>query len=197
MPLPRPAHGSASRVQLGRAELVLEHSRGSYSLLWSDGREARRYVLGLSDSGQLSVELRAPQLAVHIVPRELITIVPGARLRGFVVLPLIPTVVWRDGLGETQTLIQLHPPSLHGHWHEETGHLLRCAASWMVRFPFLTGEPQVVVPLRLYNETSEPACPGEIEIEFSDHDLLELRGAILLAPRRMKWSGSRMMGGRG
>ena len=56
-----PGHGDATRVQVGRAELVLENRRGSFSLLWSDGREARRYVLGLTDSGQLSVELRKSQ----------------------------------------------------------------------------------------------------------------------------------------
>ncbi|MGK0202802.1 MAG: hypothetical protein ACI9S9_001874, partial [Planctomycetota bacterium] len=122
MPLPRPSPGTASRVQLGRAELVLEHSRGSYSLLWSDGREARRYLLGLSESGQLSVELRAPKLPVHIVPRELLTIVPNARMRGFMTVPLIPTVVWRDGLNQQQTLIELHQPNLQGHWDETSGH---------------------------------------------------------------------------
>jgi len=192
MPLPRPTHGTASRVQLGRAELVLEHSRGSYSLLWSDGRESRRYVLGLSQSGQLSVDLRAPRLPVHIVPRELITIVPGARMRGFVTIPLVPTVVWRDGVGQPQTLIELHSPNLQGHWHEETGHSLRCAASWMVRFPFQTGEPQVVVPLRLYNDSSEPACPGQLELAITDDDLSESRGSILVKPRRMHWRNSRM-----
>lgn len=195
MPLPRPSHGAASRVQLGRAELVLERSRGSYSLLWSDGREARRYVLGLSASGQLSVELRAPRLPLHVVPRELITIVAGARLRGFLCVPLVPTVVWRDGVGQPQTLIELHPPALQGHWHEETGHALRCAASWITRFPFQSGEPQVVVPMRIYNDCSEPACPGEFELNITDDDLIELRGTIIVRPKRLRWSGSRMQEG--
>ncbi|MFT4515545.1 MAG: hypothetical protein ACI89X_000329 [Planctomycetota bacterium] len=192
MPLPRPSPGTASRVQLGRAELVLEHSRGSYSLLWSDGREARRYLLGLSESGQLSVELRAPKLPVHIVPRELLTIVPNARMRGFMTVPLIPTVVWRDGLNQQQTLIELHQPNLQGHWDETSGHSIRTPASWMVRFPFQTGEPHVVVPIRLYNTSSEPACPGKLELEITDDDLLELRGSIVVRPRRMHWADQRM-----
>lgn len=192
MPLPRPSPGAASRVQLGRAELVLEHSRGSYSLLWSDGREARRYLLGLSKSGQLSVELRAPKLPVRIVPRELLTIVPNARMRGFMTVPLVPTVVWRDGLHPPQTLIELHQPNLQGHWEESSGHSIRSAASWLVRFPFQTGEPQVVVPLRLYNDGSEPACPGQLELEITDDDLVELRGSIVVRPRRMRWSETGM-----
>lgn len=195
VPLPRPSHGAASRVQLGRAELVLEHSRGSYSLLWSDGREARRYVLGLSASGQLFVELRAPQFPLYIVPRELMTIVAGARLRGFLCVPLVPTVVWRDGVGQPQTLIELQPKALQGHWHEDSGHALRCAASWMVRFPFQTGEPQVVVPIRIYNDGREPACPGQLELTITDDDLIEMRGAILVRPKRLRWSGSRMQEG--
>jgi hypothetical protein len=193
MPLPRPTQGSASRVQIGRAELVLEHCRGSYSLLWSNGREARRYVLGLNASGQLSVELRAPRLPVHIVPRELMTIVPGARMRGFITVPLVPTIVWRDGLLPPQRLIELHPANLQGHWQEAIGHSLRCAASWMVRFPFQTGEPQVVVPMRLYNSLREPACPGELELRLADDDLIELRGAILVRPRRLEWTGESMV----
>lgn len=193
VPLPRPSHGSASRVQLGRAELVLENARGSYSLLWSDGREARRYVLGLSTSGQLSVDLRAPRMPVHIVPRELLTIVPGARLRGFLCVPLVPTVVWRDGVDKPQTLIELHPTSLQGHWQEDSGHAFRSSASWMVRFPFQTGEPNVVVPVRVYNDDPEPACPGQLEVSITDDDLIELRGAILVRPRRLHWDGSRMV----
>ncbi len=192
MPLPRPSPGAASRVQLGRAELVLEHSHGSYSLLWSDGREARRYLLGLSKSGQLSIELRAPKLPVRIVPRELLTIVPNARMRGFMTIPLVPTVVWRDGRNQPQTLIELHQPSLQGHWDESSGHSIQTSASWMVRFPFQTGEPQIVVPLRLYNATSEPACPGHLELTIRDEDLVEIRGSIVVRPRRMRWSDSDM-----
>ena len=193
MPLARPARGSASRVQLGRVELVLENCRGSYTLLWSDGRESRRYVLGLGDSGQLSVELRAPRLPLHIVPRELLTLVPGARLRGFLTVPLVPTVVWRNQLDQPQVLIELHPEGLQGHWQEDDGHSLRCGASWMVRFPFQTGEPQLVVPIRLYNDSREPASPSHLELAIEDADLMELRGAILLRPRRLHWNGSAMV----
>jgi hypothetical protein len=193
VPLPCPGHGEACRVELGRSEIVLERCRGSFALLWSDGREARRYILGLSSTGQLSIELRAPRMPLQVVPRETITVVPGARLRGFVCLPLVPTVVWRDGVSKQQNLLELHPPALQGHWHEERGHVAQCSASWLVRFPFQSGEPQVVVPLRIYNDQSEPACPGNLEMTITDDDLIELRGAILVSPKRLRWSGSRMV----
>ncbi|MGK0205375.1 MAG: hypothetical protein ACI9S9_004463, partial [Planctomycetota bacterium] len=61
-----------------------------------------------------------------------------------------------------------------------------------VRFPFQTGEPHVVVPIRLYNTSSEPACPGKLELEITDDDLLELRGSIVVRPRRMHWADQRM-----
>lgn len=190
VPLARPEHGQASRVQVGRAELVLENRRGSYSLLWSDGREARRYVLGLTGQGQLSIELRAPRLPLVLVPREVLTLVPGARLRGYVTVPLVPTVVWRDGLAAPQTLVELLPKSLQGLWDESLGHAFRCGVSWLTRFPFQTGEPQCVVPLRLRNLGGEPACPGQLDIELRDDALVELRGAIVVRPHRLDWSGS-------
>lgn len=187
VPLPRPASGAASRVQLGRAELVLEHGRGGYSLLWSDGREARRYVLGLHDKGQLSVELRAPRHALRLVPREVVTIVPGARLRGYVTVPLVPTVVWRDGPGKSHTLLELHPKGLQGLWDERRGaHALRCPVSWLSRFPFRSGEPQAIVPLRLYNDGVDAWSPSELAFDLCDDDLVNLRGVLLVRPRRVR-----------
>ena len=190
VPLPRPAHGEASRVQIGRAELVLENRRGSYSLLWSDGREARRYVLGLTEQGQLTVELRAPRLRLAVVPREVLTIVPGARLRGYLTVPLVPTLVWRDRLAQPQTLLELLPKTLQGVWDEQRGHSFRCSASWLTRFPFQTGEAQCVVPMRLRNVGADPACPAELDVHVTDDDLVEMRGTILVRPQRLCWNGA-------
>jgi len=190
VPLSRPAHGQATRVQIGRAELVLENRRGSYSLLWSDGREARRYVLGLTEHGQLHVDLRAPRLPLSVVPREVLTVVPGARLRGYITVPLVPTLVWRDRLAQPQTLLELLPKALQGTWHEQHGHAFRCSASWLTRFPFQTGEPHCVVPLRLANVGSEPACPASLPVHLTDDDLVELRGTLLVRPQRLRWNGA-------
>ncbi len=185
VPLPRPVRGGAARVRVGGSELVLEHARGCHSLLWSDGREARRYVLGLDARGRLTLELRAPRLPLRVVPREAWEIVPAARLRGYLTAPLVPPIVWRAGGGTPKTLVELHPRGLAGAFHERDGHAFRCAVTWLSRFPVRTGEPQVVVPLRLYNRTRAPICPGELAIELDDAHLVPLRGAIVVRPQRI------------
>lgn len=185
VPLPRPQRGNASRARVGNAELVLERARGAYTLLWSNGREARRYVLGLREQGHLQLELRAPRLPLHLVPRETLTLVPGARLCGYVTAPLIPTIVWRDDSGNAETLFELHPPELQGQWEEDTGHALRCAVAWLVRFPMRSGEPRVVLPLRLSNHGNSAVTPGRLRVRLTDADLTPLRAAIVTRPHRI------------
>src|SRR5687767_11334556 len=58
VPLPRPVRGGCTRVRLGSAEVILEAVRGGHSLLWTNGREARRYAIGLHRDGQLTLQLR-------------------------------------------------------------------------------------------------------------------------------------------
>lgn len=193
VPMALPRRGDATRVQLGRAELVLEHARGGYSLLWSDGRETRRYVLGLRDDGRLRIELRAPRLPVEVVCREALTLVPGARLCGYVTIPLVPTLTWRGADGAAVTLVELHPQELRGQWHEHRGHSFRCAASWLVRFPFRTGDPQVVVPLRLYNAAAEVVCPAHLPIACTDRELVAMRGSIVVRPQRLTWRSAELV----
>lgn len=185
VPLPRPQRGNASRARVGNAEVVLERARGAYTLLWSNGREARRYVLGLGEHGQLQLELRAPRFPLHLVPRETLTLVPGARLSGYVTAPLIPTIVWNDEVGGAETLFELHPPELQGQWEEDSGHALRCAVGWMVRFPMRSGEPRVVLPLRLSNRGSSVVTPGRLRVRITDGDLTPMRAAIVTRPHRI------------
>lgn len=188
VPLPSPARGSASRVRVGNSELVLEHARGSHALLWSDGRHARRFVLGLEGNGALSVELRAPRLPVQVVPREAITIVPGGRVHGYVLVPLVPTLVWRRA-DVAQTLLELLPAELRALWDAALGHVHRTTSSWLVRFPVLGGEPRAVVPVRLANRGSEPVCPAHLVLQLDDADLRALRGTIVVRPQRLAWHG--------
>ena len=180
LPLTRPAHGQATRVQVGRADLVLENRRGSYTLLWSDGRESRRYVLGLADRGHLSVELRAPRLPLACIPRDTLTLVGGARLRGYVTIPLVPTVVWRTRPDTPEVVLELLPEDLHGLWQEERGHSFRVAVNWMTRFPFASGAALCVVPLFLKNKGDQLVCPASIDLQLHDAELTELRGTLVL-----------------
>ncbi|MCB9878543.1 MAG: hypothetical protein H6835_13175 [Planctomycetes bacterium] len=185
VPLPRPQRGDASRAQFGNAELVLERARGGYSLLWSNGREARRYVLGLGPQGHLQLELRAPRFPLHLVPRETLTLVPGARLSGYVTAPLVPTLVWKSAPAAGETLFELHPPELQGQWEEDSGHAMRCAVSWMVRFPMRSGEPRVVLPLRLRNAGNQVVTPGRLRVRITDADLTPMRGSVVTRPHRI------------
>jgi hypothetical protein len=183
-PLPRPHRGGATRTRVGSAELVLENVRGGYTLLWSDGRQARRYALGLADFGHLALELKAPRLPVRVVPRETITVVPGGRLAGYLDVSLVPTLTWRGESGRAETLIELHPPELTCEWDEQTGHSFRCASSWLVRFPMRRDEPRIIVPLRVRNDGSTALSPAFIALHLRDEDLQPTRGSIVVRPTR-------------
>jgi hypothetical protein len=186
VPLPRPARGSCSRVQLGSSELILESVRGAHSLLWSNGRNARRYVLGLAPHGELVLQLRAPSLPLRIVPREPITLVPGARVAGYVHVGLVPTLSWQDGAGPARELVVLHPDELAAEWDEANGHTLHGASPWYARFPMRNGEPRAIVPVRLANASGAPWSPPHFELELHDAELRSLRGSIVVAPRRVR-----------
>ena len=172
-------------MSMGRAEIVLENRRGSYSLLWSNGRESKRYVLGLTDQGHLSIELCAPRYPLVCMPREAMTLVPGARLRGYVTVPLVPTVIWRTRPDSPERLLELLPLELEGVWTEAAGHAFRVPVTWMTRFPFAGAEPHCVVPVRLKNASDAVVSPGQLEISVQDSDLIEMRGTMVVRPKRI------------
>ncbi len=184
--LPRPSRGGSARVQLGSSELILEAVRGGHSLLWSNGRTAKRYVLGLARDGQLALQLRAPALPLRIAPREPVTLVPGARAAGYVHVSLVPTLAWIDAAGGVQTLLALHPDDLAAEWDDASGHTLHGSSPWYARFPMRSGEPRAIVPGRLANVTAEPWSPAHLELELRDAELRPLRGSIVAAPRRLR-----------
>jgi hypothetical protein len=193
VPLPRPARGGCTRVRLGSAEVILEAVRGGHSLLWTNGRDARRYAVGLHRDGQLTLQLRAPRLAVHVVPREVVGLVPGGRLAGYVAVSLVPTIVWHQADGASQVLLELHPADLAAEWDEAHGHSFTTASAWLVRFPMRNGEPRAVVPVRLHNPTRTIASPPAVPLLLRDDELTELRGCIVARPRRLVWSGDRLV----
>lgn len=189
--LPRPERGGSTRVQLGTNELVLESVRGGHSMLWLDGRESRRFVLGLGASGELLLQLRAPRLPVWVVCREVLGIVPGGRLRGYLQVPLVPTVVWRCGAAEPLTLVELPPRELAAEWDEQNGSRFRCTSSLHVRFPMRNGEARAIVPIVVKNVGDTVLSPGHLPLQFADGDLLARRGSLLLRPRRLVADGGR------
>jgi hypothetical protein len=188
-PLPRPSPGSSVRVQFGGSELVLEASRGGHSLLWHDGRESRRFALGLDASGALSLAQRAPRQPLRLVVRETVTLAPGGRLRGYVQVPLVPTILWHPALGEARPLIELPSRELAAEWDDREGTVMRCTSSLFVRFPMRGPSVRATLQLRLTNPTSGVASPAFVPIRIEDRELRERRGAISALPRRMQWNG--------
>jgi hypothetical protein len=189
MPLPRPARGASTRLQFGSKEVVLESTRGGYSLLWLDGREARRFAVGLTERGVLCVALRAPRLPVRVVPRDTLTLAPGARLRGYVQVALVPTIVWQDIDTEPQVLAEFPRQELAAEWDDREGTVYRCVSPFHVRYPIPGGEPRTTVPVWLGNPTNRVASPAYVPLQILDEELHERRSGVAILPRRLRWSG--------
>lgn len=188
-PLARPARGGSTRVQCGNHELVLEATRGGYSLLWLDGREARRYAVGLAVDGTLGLALRAPRLPVRVIVRDTLALAPHARLRGYVQVPLVPTIVWRDADGDEQLLTEFPRAELAAEWDDREGTVHRCVSPFHVRFPIPGAEPRATVPVWIGNPTERVASPAFVPLQLKDEELLELRGGVAVLPRRLRWNG--------
>lgn len=189
VPVPRPPRGASARVRLGSSEVVFEAVRGGYSFLWSNGRTARRHALGLATVGHLTLELRAPKLPVRVTPRDVVTVVGGGRLHGYVQVGLVPTLVWHDERGDAHVLIEIPAEDQTAEWDERTGHSLHAPSPWFVRFPMRNGEPRAVVPIRVVNRGDQPLSPAHFEIQLRDTELRAMRGSIVAPPRRVEWAG--------
>ncbi|MCA8976229.1 MAG: hypothetical protein KDC98_16025 [Planctomycetes bacterium] len=210
MQIEPPARGGSARIGVGGNELVFEAVRGGYVLLWHAGRQARRYVVGLPDTGGLSLVLRPPPYPIKLLIRETIAIAPGARVRGFVQLPLVPTLLWSgpsvvtctgtgtapDCAGRStvpadaeQVLFEFTPAGLTAEWTESDAMTSCCESSWFVRFPVHGGEARVTVPLRLMNRSGQVLSPAHVPMSMQASDLLELRSGIVTAPHRLTWNG--------
>lgn len=189
MPLPLPSRGQSTRVRVGTSELVLESVRGGYSLLWSDGRSARRYSLGLPDDGAMELRFCAPKFPLRVVPRDVLALVPRARLSGYLQVPLVPTLRWLAGDGPGMDVIELAPNDLQAEWDEIQGPWQRCASSLHVRFPMRSGEAKVVVPVHVKNLGRDVLSPPFLPLHLTDGDLREKRDSIVVSPRRLVWNG--------
>ena len=190
-PVARPARGASTRLQLGSSDLVLECVRGGYTLLWTNGRQARRFVLGLPAHGELALELRAPKLLVRVVPRELVTVVPGGRVAGYLQVSLVPTLVWSGDAGQRHTVVELAAEDQAAEWDEQLGHALHTSSPWCVRFPMRSGEPRVVVPVRVCNRSDRLLAPASFDLRLRDAELRVLRGSVVVPPRRFECVGDR------
>jgi len=188
--LPRPLRGSSERVPLGGQEMVLEGVRGGFALLWSDGKQARRYQLGLPASGELWLQYRVPALPLALALREPIVLAPGARLRGYLQVPLVPTLWWVDLAGRRQQLLEMPVAELRAEWSAEGGSTHSSISPWLVRFPMRTGELRGVLAVTICNHSATVLSPEFVPLQLRDDELRNRRDSLLLQPRRLVWRGA-------
>jgi len=183
--LPLPERGRSARFRVGTLELVLETARGGTSLLCLDGQQTRTWSLGLPRSGELRVLCRAPRLPLLVEPRDPLVLAPRGRLRGYVQVPLVPTIVWQDDAC-LETVAELLPSTLSAEWDETAGGCVqRCSSPFTQKLPPALAEPRAVVPVVIANASDRLQGPVALPLRIDDRELRPLRGLAIAAPRRL------------
>lgn len=181
--LARPPAGGSTRHHCGRLELILEATRGGFVLVVHDGSEGRRWPLGLRGAGDLQLVLRVPCYPLIVALRETLILTPGARLRGYLQVPLVPTVVWHHG-GVDEKVCELLSATLATEWDEQHGYLQRCVSPWLHR-PVPAGDATVaLMPVVVRNDTAALQAVAELPVSLSDDELRPLRGHLVVRARR-------------
>lgn len=185
-PLPLPARGQSQRFRLGRIELVLEPVRGGYSLLCLDGDAVRTWSLGLSNEGSLWLRCRLPRWSLRVTPKDTLVLVPRSRVRGYVQVPLVPTLLWRAPGRPDGVVAELLPGSLSAEWEDASGEVvLRWSSPFLQRLPLPDELPRAVVPLFVHNEGDAIASPDGLPVTVRDEEMRACRGHLVAAPRRL------------
>jgi hypothetical protein len=187
--LARPGRGGSTRVQVGSSEIVLEATRGGYSLLWLDGRQSRRFAVGLPAQGELSLRFAAPRLPVRVVVRDTLMLAPRGRLHGYLQVPLVPTICWCGASGGAQRLVEFPREELAAEWDDRDGTVYRCVSPFHVRYPVPGATPRATVPVWLANPTQAVASPAFVPLQLEDAELRLLRNGVAVRPRRLVWNG--------
>ena len=191
-PLPLPPRGGLVRARCGPCEALLEPVRGGYTFVWSDGRRAQRVHLGLGGGGALHLELRMPEARVDVTPQDPVVIAPGARVRGYLLAPLVPTLVWRRDDGVVSPLHAFAPEALAAGWHAGAGHGFAFLSPWCARFPArAANQLQAVLPVRLRNDGRAPHEVAAVAIA-AHAAMRPCRGGLLLAVADLVVDGERL-----
>lgn len=187
--LPRPPRGGATRLSCGACDGLLEAARGGYSFLWSDGRSGQRVHLGVPASGDIALVLAPPRSLVRVVLREPVVLAPGARLRGYVGVPLAPTLTWTDSDGVEHDLHAFAAGDLASEWDERSGHVQVTTSQWFQRFPVRGAELRAIVPVRIRHSGRAPFETPFVPIGLGAVDLDAARGALVARPRSFQTVG--------
>lgn len=184
--LPRPLRGVSSRYRLGRLELVLEPVRGGYHLLCLDGTCVRTWSLGLAEDGDLGIECRLPRWPLRVGLRETLALVPGARVRGYVQVPLVPTLVWRRDGCRDATVCELLPQSLAAEWEDATTQVVqRVESPFLQRVPLPDEQMRAIVPIIVVNRTDSVQSPERLPLALRDGELETRRQHRIANPQRL------------
>jgi len=193
VPLPLPPRGASTRLRLDGLELVLEQQRASLSLLCLDGAEARTWTLGLGDDGQLLLQCRAPRFPLAVTLPNPLTLMPGGRVRGFVQMPLVPTILWRrsGAAGQPdQVVAELLPRILAAEWDEQRQLCVqRFTSAFYHRMPPPAASVLAVLPLTVVNRSPHMQSLATLPLAVTDDELSSARGHVVAAPRRLLLNG--------
>ena len=182
----RPERGSSSRFRLGRLELILEPVRGGYTLLCSDGSSARSWSLGLSPEGSLWIACRLPRWPLRIGLRETLALVPKSRVRGYLNVPLVPTLLWRRPGHADAQVCELLPNSLTAEWEESSSLVVqRVVSPFLQRMPLPEDQLRAVVPVTIRNDSESVQCPEALPLLLADEDLGACRQHLVARPQRL------------
>ena len=185
MELTVPRSGHASRVRKGQLEVVLKQGSSGYILVTHDGYQGRQHLLGLPEEGNLWLVARTPEHRVVVELEDPRAVAPGARLRGYVAVPLPHRVAWTGG-GEEKSLLEILPRDMETRWlGEEQGYEHRVVSKFYSASA-VPGEPTTaLVPVVLQNRRPQSVVPRELVVHLQDRDLHVVRGRIVAAPRRI------------
>lgn len=190
-PLPIPGRGTSQRFRLGRIELVLEPVRGGYSLLCLDGESARTWSLGLTGQGStvqgsLWLQCRLPRWPLRVSLKDTLVLVPHSRVRGYVQVPLVPTLVWRSPGRVDGVVAELLPAALSAEWEETSSAVvLRWSSPFLQRLPLPDDMPRGIVPLWIANRSDAIQGPDALPVSVHDDEMHACRGHLVAAPRRL------------
>jgi hypothetical protein len=188
-PIELPGPGRATQIERGRLQLVVEQVRsGAYALVAHDGSRSLRYFLGLPRGGRLEVEARAPDYSVQVTSREPLCLAPSGRLRGYLAVPLPHRLVFVDAGGRRDVLADLPPAELETLWLGEGpggGYVHRASSPFHTHLGHPQGVDRCLVPVAVTNRSASAVRPGHLTVHLCDRDLVELRGCIVAAPRRI------------
>jgi hypothetical protein len=188
MKLPRLQPGMRSRVWLGRLEFLLEATRAGCTLQVLDGQERRTWTLALPRDFELRLECRAPRWPLSIGLEHPLLVAPGARVRGYLRVPLVPTLRWLPPAGEPVTVAEVLPDDLSAEWDEAAGTCVqRCTSPLWAAPPADAAWPFAVVPWSIRNDSPRLQGPEALALELADHELRRCGGHLLAAARRLRF----------